>query len=228
MKTAIYLRVSTARQMLNNGTRSQEDAIRDYLARNAIDPDTCLWFREPEGVSGTSKVGRKALDGLIAGVNKGAISTVIAYSFSRLFRSFVDAAGYIQLSIDRGVRTICVSDGFTIDPGSPFSKAVAQIAAAFAELQGQINRDNASAGIQAKLARGERHGPKTIKPGVKGFRWLNDEQVAAIQAEDRAQTYGSVAKKHGVDPKTVWRLWKYKDGVMPKRPRGKRPTVKTA
>lgn len=213
---AAYARVSTAKQYTNNGTASQEDVIRRWLQARNINPgDPALvhWFIEERGVSGRKTKSRPKLAELRADATAGKVSEVVAHSFSRLFRSVKDAAEYIAWSLDLELKTTCVSDGFVLDPASPFSRAMAQIAAVFAELEAVLKAEAASNGIQAKLARGERHGPATVRKGKHGYRQLTDLQLGSLLAEDRRQPYSTIAARYGVHPTTVMRKWARADKV---------------
>mgnify|MGYP001606301529 CR=1 FL=1 len=207
MTTAAYLRVSTQRQTDKHGTKSQEDVLRDRLARDGIE---AVWYTEDGARSGRGLAGRAAMLRLMDDIKAGAVTRVYSFSFSRLFRSVRDAAGYISLTIEKNVTTLCVSDGFTIDPSSPFSKAMAQMAAVFAELSADCIREAATAGIRAQIASGKPWGGRRVfrvtpKPGKRssGCRRYSDVEEWKIAHEDGSNE--TVAGRHRCSPASVWK-----------------------
>ncbi len=176
MTTAVYCRVSSKIQEEANGTDAQERSVREWLVRNGI--KEAAWYREASAVSGTSTKGRAAYLRLLADVRDGHITKIVAYSLSRLSRSVADAAEIINLCADKGVSMVCVSDGFTFDPTSPFSKAMAQIASVFAELNAAIIRENVRTGVRAAIARGQ-------KWGMAHHQKVTDEKLLEVRAWDK-------------------------------------------
>lgn len=199
MTTAVYCRVSSQRQADSHGTEAQEETIKARLARDGIE---AVWYHEDGARSGRKLAGREAMARLMDDIRAGTVTRVYSFSFSRLFRSVRDAADYIALTIDKGVTTICVSDGFSIDPTSPFSKAMAQMSAVFAELSADCIRDAATAGIRARLAKGDKWGG-ALRIGGRGFRLYDDAQEREIAHESGSD--GAVGDRHRISHDTVRR-----------------------
>ncbi len=99
MKTAIYLRSSTAKQ--DKGLDAQRRAIDAFLSQRSIDPNDVLIF-EDNGVSGAKK-NRPGLNSLFECVHRGEVKTVICYSFSRISRSIRDLIDIVELLEDNKV-----------------------------------------------------------------------------------------------------------------------------
>jgi DNA invertase Pin-like site-specific DNA recombinase len=226
MTTAVYVRVSSKLQESANGTDSQEHAIVAWLTRNGMmNPvptesswvervalttakSDVQWYRESGARSGRSTKNRTAYAELLAGIETGEITQVVAFSLSRLSRSVVDAAAYIKLSIGKGVKTTFVSDNFVIDPTNPMSKAFAQIASVFAELQADIIRENVKSGVRAKIAGGAKWGgARTLDRSRKGCSHLTDDDKKAIKNKPANVSNAELAKKLGVSLRVVekWR-----------------------
>lgn len=189
--TACYMRVSSQLQSEANGTDSQRHAIDGWLARNQVaDP---VWYVETGGKSGRTTRGRDAYARLLADIRAGTVGQVVAFSLSRLSRSVADAADYIRLTIDRGVVTVFVSDGFTIDPSSPFSKAMAHMAAVFAELQADIIRESCAAGVRAAIASGKAWGGAAV---ASGSDWLGCWRLSSLRRPSSPSYHITVAEKN--------------------------------
>lgn len=214
----VYARVSSARQAENHGTESQEHAIAQWAAQRG-NPEL-RWFREEGGQSGR-KANRKAFMALVAAVKAGEVTEVVTYSLSRLARSVRVFSEYLQATLEAGVRTTFASDGMTIDPKNPMSKAMAQIVAVMAEWEADTKREASSCGIQARLARGERWGGgRVVERGRRGCRALTDAQVAEVRARrGRGEASRAVAESMGVSERTIERIVA-RVIVRPARPSG--------
>lgn len=102
MSTGVYIRVSTLDQ--ENGLKSQEKAIRDYLAGHGLADAT--WYRDRLSGATTKRPGFERLQ---KDIFLGKVKTVITWKLDRLSRSLRDGINVLTDWLNKDVRVVAVS-----------------------------------------------------------------------------------------------------------------------
>src|SRR5437588_768278 len=102
MKTAIYTRVSTDKQVHD----SQLLELREYCRRRNW-PDI---IEHADTISG-SKFTRQGLDALLTEVRKGRIARIVIFKLDRLGRSLCHLAQIVGELASHGTALVCTSQG---------------------------------------------------------------------------------------------------------------------
>lgn len=142
MKVAIYLRVSTQDQNLEN----QKIPLIEYCKRMGWDFEI---FEEKESTRKTRPVQwalynrllRKEFDGLII------------YKFDRWARSTKELIEHIETLLDKGIKIYSYTEN--IDLNSSIGKAMLTIISAFSQLERDIIRERTIAGLKRAKALGK-------------------------------------------------------------------------
>jgi len=175
IRTAIYLRVSTAGQK----PTLQYDGLRGYAERAGLDivRDYC-----DVAVSGRRE-GRPRLNALMAAARNREIDCVLVWKFDRFARSTRHLLSALEEFDHLGIRFVSVQD--QVDTDSPMGRAMFTIIGAMAELESSLISERVTAGMKAAAARGKHLGRPPIQRHV----------VAEIKALARS-TDLSVRKIH--------------------------------
>lgn len=149
-----YVRCSSDEQAESGlGLAAQKQRIEAYAASRG---EVIAEFFEDAGVSGGKPLASRPEGArLLKAMRKakhGAM--VIAAKLDRLFRSVADAATTINEWDKAGIAMIAVQEGF--DMSSSYGRAMAQMAAVFAELERSMIRERTKSALAVKRARGER------------------------------------------------------------------------
>lgn len=161
-RVACYLRVSTAMQAEKNGTDAQRQSIMRWLADRGIDAEKVHWL-EDSGISGAK--GAKDRPGyakLIGMLEAGELDVIVAFDLSRIFRDVLLACEMLPRLIDRKVTLALTQDRMEFDPSSPFTECWVLMSTMYAQMARKINAERVRAGIQAKIARGEKWGQARV------------------------------------------------------------------
>lgn len=203
-----YVRVSSDRQVQDNGTDSQRHAIKGALASEGLAVD--VWY-EDLGLSGKS-MGRPAMDRLVADL--GAGDTVIAYSLSRLGRTPIGLLQLLETIRDKGARLRLLKE--SADTSTPTGRLYFLIAAGFAELEREQIIERTSTGLAARKAKGLPLGAacrtKPLTPGAKtGYTKILPEQWAdVIKGRDMGLTLRELAEVYGATPGYICKMIRVK------------------
>jgi DNA invertase Pin-like site-specific DNA recombinase len=148
MRTALYLRVSTADQKPD----LQYDGLRTYAAHASLEvvQDYC-----DVGVSGRRE-GRPQLSALMSAVRNHEIDCVLVWKFDRCARSTRHLLAALEEFNHLGVRFISVQD--QADTDSPMGRAMFTIIGAMAELESSPISERMTAGMRAAETRGKHLG----------------------------------------------------------------------
>lgn len=192
MKTALYLRVSTADQSLE----PQRLELAELCARRG-------WANPVEysdTISG-AKFTRSGLESLMVEVRKGRVARVLCVKIDRLGRSLAHLAGLYAEFAASGVALICPGSGIDTSSDSPAGRFQAQVLMAVAEFERELIRERTKAGLAVARAKGKRLGRAPLK--------LNAIQRATLAAY-HAQPYGvkNLATALGVSVGSAHRLSK--------------------
>jgi DNA invertase Pin-like site-specific DNA recombinase len=145
MRTALYLRVSTAQQ--------KPDLQRDALHRYAARTDVAIVAEYTDvGVSGRHE-GRPQLQALMRAARAREFACVLVWKFDRFARSVAHLVQALEEFNHLGIRFVSLQDH--IDTQSPMGKAMFTIIGAMAELEAALIAERVKAGMAAAKARGK-------------------------------------------------------------------------
>jgi putative DNA-invertase from lambdoid prophage Rac len=155
MKVAIYTRVSTQDQTLEN----QIIPLVKYCERMSWEYEI---FREKESTRKTRPVQWELYNRLL----RKEFDGLVIYKFDRWARSTRELIEHIEKLIDKGVQIFSYSEN--IDLGSSMGKAMLTIMSAFSQLERDLIRERTLAGLARAKAQGKRLGrPRTKRGYVK-------------------------------------------------------------
>ena len=200
-KVAIYARVSTRDQTVDNQTKS----LREVAERSG-------WQISHEfvdaGISGAKGRGqRPEFDNLCKAVVRREIDVVMSWSVDRLGRSLQDLVAFLGELNGAGVDLYLHQQG--VDTTTPAGKALFQMMGVFAEFERSMIRERVISGIER--ARCEEQDPNGLKKrrrqGKKAHgrpAKLNDALIAEIQAaRSIGLSYRKIAQQAGISLGTV-------------------------
>ena len=185
-RIALYLRVSTTEQTVENQQRELE-AVAERHGWNVVAVFT------DAGISGTKgRDKRPAYDRLCRGIARREFDQVSAWSVDRLGRSLQDLVAFLGELHAKGVDLYLHQQG--IDTGTPAGKAMFQMMGVFAEFERAMIVERVKAGLARARSQGKRLGRRPVSTDV----------VARIR-EQLATGRGilRVAKELGVGTGTV-------------------------
>src|SRR6516225_2840698 len=188
-RAAIYLRVSTDRQTLEN----QRQALQGVAERRGWE---VVAVYSDAGISGAKgRADRPGLDDMLKAAIKGGFDVVMAWSIDRLGRSLIDLLGTIQHLETCGVDLYL--DQQSIDTTTPSGKLMFQVTGAFAEFERAMIRQRIHAGLRRAIANGKTLG-----------RPLNNPKALekAREALSTGMGINKVARQVGLSNSTVARL----------------------
>jgi DNA invertase Pin-like site-specific DNA recombinase len=191
-RVAIYLRVSTTEQTVENQRRELEAVA----ARHGWDVAAVF---EDAGISGAKgRDARPGLDALMKGVARRDFDMVAAWSVDRLGRSLIDLLDLLRELHAKGVDLFLHQQG--LDTSSPAGKALYQMLGVFSEFERAMIRERVVAGLARARADGTKLGRRRIEN-------TDARKVAAIRSA-RAEGKGirRIARDLGVGVGTVLRV----------------------
>ena len=151
MRTALYLRVSTAQQKPD----LQRDALYSYAARTDV---AIIAEYTDVGVSGRH-AGRPQLQALMRAARTREFACVLVWKFDRFARSVTHLLQALEEFHHLGIRFVSLQDH--LDTQRPMGKAMFTIIGAMAELEAALIAERVKAGMAAAKARGKRYGRPT-------------------------------------------------------------------
>ena len=188
-KAAIYVRVSTDKQTVENQLRE----LRQIAERRGWE---VVHEYHDAGISGSKgREARPGLDEMLKDAQRRRFDVVMAWAIDRLGRSLIDLLGTIQTLEACGVDLYL--DQQAIDTTTPAGKLIFQITGAFAEFERSMIRQRVRAGLKRAVEKGSVLGRPKIAP----------ELEKRIQARLRAgKGILATAKELGVGTGTVHRI----------------------
>ncbi len=156
MRTALYLRVSTAQQKPD----LQRDDLHRYAGRTGL---AVIAEYTDVAVSGR-KEGRPQLQALMRAARAREFACVLVWKFDRFARSVAHLLHALDEFNHLGIRFISLQD--QIDTQSPMGKAMFTIIGAMAELESALISERVKAGMAAAKVRGKRFGRPRIPAHV--------------------------------------------------------------
>lgn len=116
-RAAVYIRQSSMEQVRDaTGSAAAQRALADLPKQWGWHPDNIFVIDEDQGKSGTSASARTGFQELLALVEAGEVSVVLARDFSRLSRDPVDAARFLKAAERAGI--LFYANGRLYDPAS--------------------------------------------------------------------------------------------------------------
>ncbi len=166
-RAAVYLRVSSDRQTVENQRREVEDLVR----ARGFDP---VVYEETESAAKA----RHVLDRLLADVHRGRVQVFAVWALDRLHRSMVGAV-QVVLEFDRlGVRVLSVREPW-LDTSSPVRPLLVAIFGWVAEQERARLIERVNAGIARAREKGTRSGRAIGRPRTRPPR----AEVERLRAE---------------------------------------------
>lgn len=199
MRAALYLRVSTDGQTVENQRR-------DLLAVAERHGWEIVTVFADEGVSGaTDRNERPSMRALMLAVARKEVDIVAAWDVSRLGRSLTDLLGFLGELHAKGVGLYLHQQG--LDTTTPAGRAMFQMMGVFAEFERAMIRERVNAGLARARAQGKTLG----RPRLDGK--AERRIAAALKKGDRG--IRKIATDLGVGVGTVQRI---KDAMPESRP----------
>lgn len=186
MRVALYARVSTAGQTVENQLRELRAVAKRRKWRIV---DTYC----DEGISGAKgRDKRPELDRMLKDVNRGRVELVAAWSVDRLGRSVLHLAQLVAdlQAVDCGL--YLHQQG--LDSSTPTGRAMLSMCGVFAELERELIRERVIAGMARARSQGKRIGRPRLSETVRGL-------VNRSKGSNRA-----VAKAVGISEGSVRRI----------------------
>jgi DNA invertase Pin-like site-specific DNA recombinase len=188
-RAAIYVRVSTDRQTIENQLRE----LRQIAERRGWE---VVKEYDDAGITGSKgRNDRPGLDELLKDAQRRRFDVVMAWAIDRLGRSLIDLLGTIQQLESCGVDLYL--DPQAIDTTTPMGRLMFQITGAFAEFERSMIRQRIRAGLKRAVAAGKQLGRPKVDPALE----------KRIQAQLRAgKGMLATAKALDVGTSTVQRI----------------------
>jgi len=187
-QVALYLRVSTTGQTVENQRRELEEAAECHgWSVIKIFKDAGI-----SGAKGSDK--RPGLDALLQGVARKEFDLVAAWSVDRLGRSLQDLIGTLGELHAKGVGLYLHQQG--LDTSTPAGKAMFQLMGVFAEFERAMIRERVMAGLKRAKASGTALGRPKVDAAVeaaarKALRAGNGIRKVARELRDRQRHGGT-------------------------------------
>ena len=188
-RVAIYLRVSTTGQTVENQKRELEEAGERHGW------EVVRLFKDAGYSGAKGRDQRPGLDALLQGVARKEFDLVAAWSVDRLGRSLQDLLGTLGELHAKGVGLYLHQQG--LDTSTPAGKAMFQMMGVFAEFERAMIRERVMAGLKRAKANGTTLGRPRIDEAAK---------TAARKALRSGKGIIKVAKELGLGVGTVHRI----------------------
>jgi DNA invertase Pin-like site-specific DNA recombinase len=157
-RIALYLRVSTTEQTIENQQRELE-AVAERHGWNVVAVFT------DAGISGTKgREKRPGYDHLCRGIARREFDQVAAWSVDRLGRSLQDLVAFLGELHAKGVDLYLHQQG--LDTGTPAGKAMFQMLGVFAEFERGIIVERVKSGLARARSQGKRLGRRPVSGEV--------------------------------------------------------------
>jgi DNA invertase Pin-like site-specific DNA recombinase len=186
---AIYLRVSTTGQTVDNQKRELEQAAKRHGWH------VVKVFKDA-GISGAKgRDKRPGLNTMLQGVARREFDLIAAWSVDRLGRSLQDLIGTLGELHAKDVGLYLHQQG--LDTSTPSGKAMFQMLGVFAEFERSMIRERVAAGLKRAKAEGKTLGRPRVDAAV---------EAAARKALRSGKGIRKVARELGIGTSTVQRV----------------------
>ena len=157
-RIALYLRVSTAEQTVENQQRELE-AVAERHGWNVVAVFT------DAGISGSKgRDKRPGYDHLCRGIARREFDQVAAWSVDRLGRSLQDLVAFLGELHGKGIELYLHQQG--LDTSTPAGKAMFQMLGIFAEFERAMIVERVKAGLSRARRQGKRLGRRPVNADV--------------------------------------------------------------
>jgi DNA invertase Pin-like site-specific DNA recombinase len=202
-RVAIYLRVSTSEQTVEN----QRLELNAVAQRHGW---AVAGTFEDAGVSGAKgRDKRSGLDALLKAVARREVDIVAAWSVDRLGRSLQDLVGLLGELHAKRVDLYLHQQG--IDTTTPASKALFQMLGVFAEFERAIIIERVRSGLARAVEKGTKSGKAIGRPRVSA---AIERKIRQVKADNPGLGLIKIAKSVGVGVGTVQRVLGSKSAVL--------------
>jgi DNA invertase Pin-like site-specific DNA recombinase len=184
MRCAIYQRVSTTHQSLEN-----QDCLYDFAKSKGW--EVVATYREQ--VSGHDAT-RKEFGRLLHAAERKQFNVVLVFSISRFSRSLSHCINSINKLNDCGIGLFSMSENLSTLKTDPYSRLLLNLLASLSELETSILKERQKIGIERARDRGIRFG----RP-VKHFNTLEAEKMM----RDEGYSLRKTARYFEVSPSTL-------------------------
>ncbi|RKJ56835.1 recombinase family protein [bacterium 1XD42-1] len=177
LRTAIYIRVSTAEQAKEGfSIPAQIEKLKNYAIVNDWD---IIDFYIDDGKSGKDIEGRPEVQRLIADVNSGKVNNVLVYKLDRLTRSVKNLIELIELFEENN----CCFNSLTekLDTSNAVGRMFIKIIGIFAEFERENLAERVAFGYEQKT----REGNYTNCNGVYGYDYIEGSGELVINEEEK-------------------------------------------
>src|SRR6201997_4964342 len=158
-KVAIYVRVSTDKQTVENQLRE----LRQIAERRGWE---VVHEYHDAGISGSKgREARPGLDEMLKNAQRRRFDVVMAWAIDRLGRSLIDLLSTIQELEAAGVDLYL--DQQCIDTTTPMGKLMFQVTGAFAEFERSMIRQRVHAGLKRAVEAGKTLGRPRISEKIE-------------------------------------------------------------
>lgn len=158
-RVALYLRVSTGEQTVENQRRDLTEAAKRH-GWNVVAEFT------DEGISGAkSRDKRPGYDALLKAIARREVDMVAAWSVDRLSRSLSDLVAFLNEIRAKGVDLYLHTQG--VDTSTPAGRALFGMLSVFGELERSIIVERVNAGIARAKAAGKHCGRPRVSDRIE-------------------------------------------------------------
>lgn len=189
-RAAIYVRVSTGAQTVDNQLRE----LRDVAERHGWQIVAEFSDRGISGAKGREQ--RPGLHKLLQAVARREVDIVLAWSVDRLGRSLQDLLSFLAELHAKGVDLYLHQQG--LDTSTPAGKALFQMMGVFAEFERAIIRERVLSGLARAKAQGK----------ILGRRRNNDpKRLASVRSlRKKGVGIGKIARTLGIGVSYIQRV----------------------
>ena len=194
-RVAIYARVSTGQQTIDNQLRELQDLAKKFGW-------SVVKVYTDEGISGKKgRSQRPGYDALCSSVARREIDMVMAWSVDRLGRSLQDLVVFLADMHSCGVDIYLHQQG--LDTSTPSGRAMFQMMGIFAEYEREIISERVKAGLKRTKDLGKRLGRPQVDKSTK---------LRVINLVNKGYNYRDTANETGVSVGAVSNIIKeYKE-----------------
>jgi DNA invertase Pin-like site-specific DNA recombinase len=192
-RVALYLRVSTAEQTVEN----QQRELEAVAARHGWNVVTTFADAGISGTKGRDK--RPGLDRLCRGIARREFDLVAAWSVDRLGRSLQDLVAFLADLHAKGVDLYLHQQG--LDTTTPSGKAMFQMLGVFAEFERAMIVERVRSGIARARERGTKSGKAIGRPKLSPAK---ERAIREALATGKGMT--AIARELRVGAGTVHRI----------------------
>lgn len=173
MRCDVYTRLSRDREDQTSTTRQRRDCVRLAEAKGW---DVVQVHEDVDFSAYRQGVRRPGYEAMIERVKAGATDAVVIWKIDRLARNLREFLRFADLCDKRGVALVSVNEPF--DTSSPIGRAIMQVLAVFAELEG------ATIGMRVKSARrfAAEHGLPS-SGGKRGYGYTHQMELVPDEAD---------------------------------------------